>query len=47
MIHLIITPPGYDIYNVPRGKGDSHGGVAIVYKNDMKGLRNLTIMIAT
>ena len=31
-----ITPPGYDIYNVPRGKGDNHGGVAVVFKEHMK-----------
>ena len=53
MIHLMISllpkSPRQDtaLYNVPRGRGDSHGGVAVVYKNDMKGLLNLTIMIAT
>jgi exonuclease III len=31
-----ITPPGYDIYNIPRGRGDSHGGVAVVFKKGMK-----------
>ncbi len=28
-----IAVPGYDIYNVPRGGGDAHGGVAVLYKS--------------
>ena len=30
-----LTPPGYDIYSVPRGGGDAHGGVAVIYKKDI------------
>ena len=28
-----IAVPGYDIYNVPRGGGDAHGGVAVLFKS--------------
>ena len=27
-----LTPPGYDIYNVPRGSGDAHGGIIVLFK---------------
>ncbi|XP_072023255.1 uncharacterized protein [Amphiura filiformis] len=27
-----LTPPGYEIYNIPRGGGDPHGGIAILFK---------------
>ncbi len=32
----LITPPGYDIYSIPRGHGDPHGGVAVIYKSGIK-----------
>lgn len=31
-----ITPPGYDIFNVPRGGRDAHGGVAVLYQKGFK-----------
>lgn len=30
-----LTPPGYDIINVPRGNGDPHGGIAVIYKKNL------------
>ncbi|XP_072051779.1 uncharacterized protein [Amphiura filiformis] len=30
-----LTPAGYDIFNVPRGDGDPHGGIAIVYNKNL------------
>jgi hypothetical protein len=31
-----MTPPGYDIVNVPRGGGDPHGGIAVLYQKGFK-----------
>ncbi len=31
-----MTPPGYDIVNVPRGGGDPHGGFAVLYQQGFK-----------
>ncbi len=28
-----LTPPGYELFNVPRGGGDPHGGIAVLYKD--------------
>ncbi len=31
-----LTPEGYDLFNVPRGGGDPHGGIALLYKKGIK-----------
>ena len=31
-----MTPSGYDIINVPRGGGDPHGGIAVLYQQGFK-----------
>ena len=30
------TPPGYELFNVPRGGGDPHSGIAVLYKDSIK-----------
>ena len=40
-----LTPPGYDIYNVPRGSGDAHGGIIVLFKKASRLFQNQTTEI--
>ena len=31
-----VTPPGYVFLNIPRGSGDDHGGLGVLYKSTLK-----------
>ena len=43
-----MTPPGYDVVNVPCGGGDPHGRIAVLYQKKVLMLfPNQTILIAT